>query len=305
MIKTLVDFYFPILVVLAVAGYFVAQRLAAPGTSSAAKAPAFDYRDPYLIAALRGGPRAVIELAVVALLDRGLLESAEATFDGAAHIKVGREDAVEFAANDVERALLTAATSKVAVRHAVTAVQVKAAGEAYARRLIALGLKLDAAEATRRRAILVACLLPVVVVVILRVVLPKHVALFHVALGLVVLLITGAIARAKRNERGKAILKELKDLFAGLSARAAELRRGRMSSDAVFCGAAFGLASLPALEYPAAAHFSEEERKRRSDNSGDSGGGSSCGFQNCGSSDGGGGGGGDGGGGGGCGGGGE
>ncbi|MGE3651395.1 MAG: TIGR04222 domain-containing membrane protein, partial [Reyranellaceae bacterium] len=233
MIKLLVDYYFLILVLLAVAGFFVAQRLMGVGAAPAPNAPPFDYRDPYLIAALRGGPRAVIELAIVALLDRGLLQPDDARFDDKAHIKASREDAVEFAGNDVERALLACAASKTAIRHVLSAVEVKAAAEAYAKRLIALGLKLDEAAASRRRAILVLCLLPVAVVVILRVVLPKHVSIFHVVLGLSVLLMTGAIARAKRDERGKAILKELTDLFAGLAVRAAELRRGRMSSDAV------------------------------------------------------------------------
>ena len=106
---------------------------------------------------------------------------------------------------------------------------------------------------------------------------------------------------AQGEARGEAMLNELAGLFAGLSARADDLRRGRTISDAMFCAATYGLWRLPASEYPAADFYSSEERRRRAKKDENSGCGSgSCG-SSCSSSDGGGGGDGGGGCGGGCG----
>lgn len=277
---------------LSIAGYFAGRRMM-ERMSTPEHAPAFDYRDPYLVAALRNGPRAVVELAVVALLDRGLLRYDGQTFDDSARITTGRADAVEFASNGVERALLQAAGSKVPKRvsEVVTESAVVSAANDYARRLVDMGMKADGVVVVRQRLMLATCFLPAAAVVLVRMATVTHKPLSVAFVGFLVIMPAFLFALSKSNARGKAMLEELTTLFGGLQARAAELRRGRMSNDAVFCGAAFGLQLLPATEYPAAAYFSEEERKRRSSSDSDSGGGGSCGLSSCGSSDGGGGGG--------------
>lgn len=283
------DYFLLFLLAAAAGGYFVYRvyvpREEAPAPEGAAS---FDYRDPYLIAALRGGPAAVIELAVVALLDRGLLQSDDVTFDENARVRVSRPDAAEFAGSTVERALLGAAASSIGVRDVVAKAAVIAAADAYADRISRLGLTTDRETRVQRRAVRVLCFVPALIMVLVRIKMTPAHAITFLFLGAIVIGPAFYFALQKGAARGEAMLAELAVLFAGLAERADDLRRGRMVSDAMFCAATFGLWRLPAAEFPAAVFYSAEERRRRSkDDGGSSCGSGSCGGSGCGSDSGG------------------
>ncbi|MBM3621638.1 MAG: TIGR04222 domain-containing membrane protein [Alphaproteobacteria bacterium] len=296
MAEFLVDYFVILLLVAAGGGYLAVRKWMPEEVPAGPLAPAFDYRDPYLIAALRGGAGAVVELAMVALLDRGLLVSAEPEFDEKAHVQVSRADAEDFAGNDVERILLRHAKTSIGARDIVALNEVVAAAEAYVERLASLGLKDDRAERQRRSRFVVNCFLPSIILVPAMIIVAPEYWFTFVTLGVLVVGPAFYLARARIKAHGEAMLRELADLFAGLASRATEFKRGRTISEAMFCAATFGLWRLPSAEYPAAAFYSAEERRRRQ--SDDSSGSSSCGSGGCGSSDGGSDGGGDGGGGG-------
>lgn len=295
------DYYLLFLLAAAVGGYLAYRTFGSRETPAPTGASSFDYRDPYLIAALRGGPAAVIELAIVGLLDRGLLQSDDLEFNEKARLKVSRPDAAEFAGSAVERALLRAAASPIGARDIAADLAVVVAASGYGDRLVSLGLAVDWDMRRRRHGEMFLCFVPAIAMVAIRIMMtPKH-WFFFAVLGVFVIGPAFYFARQKGEARGEAMLNELAGLFAGLSARADDLRRGRTISDAMFCAATYGLWRLPASEYPAADFYSSEERRRRAKKDENSGCGSgSCG-SSCSSSDGGGGGDGGGGCGGGCG----
>jgi len=274
------DYYLLFLLAAAIGGYFAYRTFGLRETPAPAGAASFDYRDPYLIAALRGGPAAVVELAIVGLLDRGLLQCDDLEFDQNARLKVSRPDAVEFTGNAVERALLRAAAAHIGARDIAADFSVVAAASSYGDRLVSLGLAVDWEMRVRRYGEIALCFVPAIAVVAIRVMMTPGSWFFFVALGALVIGPAYYFARQKSEARGEAMLSELSVLFAGLSARANDLRRGRSVSDAMFCAATFGLWRLPASEYPAADFYSSEERRRREKKDA----GSSCGSGSCGSS---------------------
>lgn len=286
MAHLLANYYYFMLLLAAAVGCYAALRLIDRGVEPAAGAGAFDYRDPYLIAALRRGPKAVVELAIVSLLDRGLLHADDQSIDDQAHVRAGRADAADFAGNDVERALLNGAASQTPMRELGNLPEAVAAAQRYAERLVALGMKADSSAAPRRFVTLLLCLLPAILIVLLRVLAVEKGTFLQFALGALAISLAAGVAYANRDARGTAMLGELTGLFSGLEERARDLRRGRMCSDAMFCAATYGLWRLPASEFPAAAYFAEQEHKRDSGSSSSPGSGS-CDSMDCGGSDGG------------------
>ena len=285
------DFYFIILLLVAGGGYWVAKTLNRRHEASQG-APPLDYRDPYLIAVLRGGPHAAVELAVVGLVDRGLLKPVDGTFDLDAKVITTRADAADFGANALERAILDAARKSIAASEIAEGGAVALAAEGYQGQLAGSKLIVDDEYRSRRLSIAIWCAGPAIAVILVRMFtfLPGGGGGGWAFVGGAVVLVAYFVAllrgKGKLTQGGQALLADLGSLFAGLRDRRYDLAAARMSNDALFCAAVFGLAALPSVAFPAAAFYvAEEERRKQSSSDSDSGGG--CGSSGC-SSDGGG-----------------
>jgi uncharacterized membrane protein YgcG len=69
---------------------------------------------------------------------------------------------------------------------------------------------------------------------------------FVIILGLIALWVMWRLTRRRRTSLGNRMVKDLRRLFRTLRQRAASIRSGAMTSDAVLLAAVFGLSVLPA-----------------------------------------------------------
>jgi uncharacterized protein (TIGR04222 family) len=227
--------------------------------------------DPYLIACLRDGDKEALRIAVVALIDRGLIEA------NGAQLKTRNADAVNLANRQIERAVLRhflvsrdadsvfmaaeANTACAAYRKVLEQHQLLAGPKTYAQRvaplLIALaivfaicGVRIAHAFAEGRRNVGFLIVLAAII-----------------GVGLII------AYRKRLTGLGAEKLDDLKRLFARLKDRAATLTAGGKTNEAALVAAVFGLAALPAMSFP----FVEKlyPSKTKSDDSGSSSCGSS------------------------------
>lgn len=284
MIAILHEAYFFIVLGLLAGGYYVAKALTLRHEARLA-APPLDCRDPFAIAVLRGGPVAAIELAVVGLVDRGLVKPVGATFDADSRIVATRRDAADFASNPLERAIIEAAKSPVSVKDVAAFGAVATAADGYQRQLGESRLIVDDVYRRERFIIALRCALPAVAVILLRLFTTveggggRGLAFLLGASGLIVYFVVLLTVRDKLTQGGHQLLADLSRLFGGLRDRRMDLTPARMGNDAMFCAAVFGLHALPAAAFPAAAFYVAEEDRRRKEQeaSSSTSSGSSCG----------------------------
>ena len=119
----------------------------------------------------------------------------------------------------------------------------------YERRLTALGLLPDRERKTTRRRLLGAALLVLVGVSAAKIVVAlsrgRTNVLFLAVLTLVASVAAMTIAMPRLTSRGRALLADLRRLFARLRERAPRLAPGGASADAALLAAVFGIAALP------------------------------------------------------------
>src|SRR5262245_49706993 len=125
-------------VVLVAAWYFRQKAESGP-------TPKMDLSDPYLIACLRGGETEALRLAVLALIDRGLLIANNAWIERAAHAT--QEDTH----NAVEAAVLRAVVTRTPVSSILNDVWLKEQCRPYLEKLEAGGLLPDESMKSQRR----------------------------------------------------------------------------------------------------------------------------------------------------------
>jgi uncharacterized protein (TIGR04222 family) len=266
--------FFAGLSAVAVAFIIVHRRLAEDGPS-----PAIDLADPYLLAYLRGGANEALRVGMVSLLDRGLLVA-----DGAA-LRWERPDAIRYVRRPIERELLKLFENGRRASDAFSNVPCAGACADYARTLAASGaLPDDDVKRTRRMRLAVVVGILVTVAAIKMIVgLARGAPIsFLVALAVVAAIAVVAVANPFRTRRGDRLLADARLLFDGLRGRAASLRSRRGDSDVTMLAAVFGIAQLPAGEFP----FLSKLFPRASGGDGMHAGTScsSCGSSSCGSS---------------------
>ncbi len=237
--------------------------------------------DPYLIAYLRGGSNEAVRVACVSLVDRGLLEVAD---DGTLRTKPH----VNRLPIRLEQEIVDLFRNPIAATVLFDDPAIRGACRGYDEELTQLGLLPNEAtmRARRRR------LAPALALLL-------GLALAKMAVGLsrgrpigFLILLAGLFAllaiwmhNARQTGSGRALIADLRRLFARLKQRAATLKPGASSSDTALLVAVYGLGALPA------ARFSWARRvfPKTSGGAMSWGGGGSCG-SSCGSSCGGGGG---------------
>lgn len=203
--------------------------------------------DPYMLAFLRGGRKAALQVTAISLIDRGLLSAGEDSMK-----TIGQKR--EFARRPIERAVIEAFDSRGDLSQLFKAPQVDAPCAKYEASLAGSGLVADIGMRSRR-------LLPVGlgIIALIGVSLAKgEIALAQGRHNLGFLIILTLLSCAGliweysrlRTLQGDRALEDLRTLFSRLKDNGAAIRSGGESSDIAFLTAVFGIESLSESEFP-------------------------------------------------------
>lgn len=254
--------------------------------------PRLDLADPYLIAMLRGGRDEAIRIAIVSLVDRGLLEVDEAIW------RTTDESGAASLSHPLERALLARfARSGDRPESIRSDPAVDAACRGLRERLEHLGLLAgpDIKAARSKRAVVTTGFIVVPALIKLQLAAQRghsNVQLL-VILTIVYVVATWALRGGRVTARGKRVLEDLRHLFTDLQRRAGGIRPGGATSELALLAAVFGLAAVPAALVPQIPLLVDPRAARGADGSSfsssgscsaacGSSGGSSCGGGGCG-----------------------
>lgn len=257
------------------AGVFFLRRILEPSELSARR-----LTDPYEIAVLRDGAHAALRIAVVRLMDAGLLRrSGENLEQTVLESHPVFEHRIE---EEVWKSFSTAAPAVQVFDLASRCLPVQES-------LISRGLLPDQASRTARMAARVTALGILAAIAAVRV----AQALSHGRHNVIFLLILAALFgaglffyRPRRTPAGDRTLEAMKSLYRGLKARA-PLLRANESPDLLMTAALFGIALLPPDFAYAREMFPKSERSLSDGGGSSSGCGSGCGAGSSSGSDGG------------------
>ncbi len=234
--------------------------------------------DPYKIAFLRGGAGEAIKVAVVSLVDRGLLEE----YKGC--LRAPRKDASEIACRPIEKAILDCFSGWRDRSAARSDTRVEAACHSYETELKGKRLLADAQVYSQRLTAFASAAMVMVGISAWRITNSlshgKSNIVFLVELTFICIIVLHAAYRNRVTGAGKAALDRLKRLFAGLKLQAPRIRAGGESQDAALLAALFGLALLPADQFPYVRRLYPPSTSGSGDGGGsgsDGGGGGGCG----------------------------
>lgn len=256
-------FYF-ILCVFVMIGLNAAMRL------SESKGPAgLPLEDPYQIAWLRGGRPEAARIAVLSLVDRGLLDL------GGKSLAQKEVSVWQLPRHTLERAVYNVAAGGAEAKTVLDDAGVVVACDDLRRQLERRGLAPDEAVRRQRWGYLVTALTIVLGMAALKIAVAlargKTNLLFLFLMALVAGFILWRQSQKRRTARGDEALVDLRRLLGGLRDRAQSIRAGQMTADAMLLAAVFGLTALPTESFAALRSFFPQA-------SGSSdGGGSSCG----------------------------
>ena len=260
--------------VVLVALYYARNR------SESGNVPRIDYSDPYLIAYLRDGEIAAIRVAVVSLIDRGLLRL---TGDQLEVTNAGTADIVR---RPIETAIMSRVKLSKDLDGLFDSASIKATCKEYRDKLQQLRLLPDkATEDTRTNRVLLAMVVLFGVAIIRIIQASMHGRAniwFLVILAAVFGFFTVKDYNPFRTILGNKMLADLRTLFSGLKSRAAVIQSGGATAEAALILAIFGMGALPVSRFPILRRF--EEKRRVDGTSCSSGCGSSCSSSSCGGS---------------------
>lgn len=210
--------------------------------SESAGAPRIDLADPYLIAYLRGGENEALRVALVSLIDRGLL------IVNGTQIKRADNAVPGSVRQAVEKALMEKFATAGEANSIFNDPNLKLACEPYQETLKRNRLLPDESVTRERLMRFVAALFILVGVGGIKV----FVALEHGRTNVVFLLMlmAAAIALAAKvsfprlTAGGAAMLKDVQTLYSGLKERATGIRPGGATIEAMMLAAAFGVGAL-------------------------------------------------------------
>jgi uncharacterized protein (TIGR04222 family) len=244
--------------------------------------PRMNLSDPYLIACLRSGETEAIRLAVLALIDRGLLIADNTWIERAAHATENDTH------NAIEAAVLRAAVFRTSVGSILNDVWLKKECRPYRERLEAQGLLPDESTKSqrRRRFLLASMALAGVGVIKIAIGLSRDrpvVFLFILMIAAVVVLAATSFSRL--TARGRQAIDDIEAIYSGLKDRASDIQGGSAAGEMLMTVAVFGVTALPPTEYAfAQTIFPQDASSSGGGDSGSGGGGcgGSCGGGGCG-----------------------
>jgi uncharacterized protein (TIGR04222 family) len=210
--------------------------------TEAAGAPRLDLADPYLIAYLRGGENEAVVVALVALIDRGLL-----IFDGT-RIERAQHVTPDSVRRPLERALIEKFETPDEASSIFNDITLKMACDQYQDTLKKESLLPDDSTAQARTLRFIAAFFILGVVGGLKI----YVALergrtnvvFLLILMIVAIAIAAKLSSPRLTARGAAMLADVQTLYSGLKERAALIRPGGATIEALMLAATFGVGAL-------------------------------------------------------------
>ncbi|HKQ92569.1 MAG TPA: TIGR04222 domain-containing membrane protein [Blastocatellia bacterium] len=261
---------------LAVIGAIILLRLRAESGGS----PRIDLGDPYLIAYLRGGEDEALRVAVVSLVDRGMLVADGRLIRRADHVTV------DMASRPIERAVLELFITADNGASVLKDKNLKPVFQPYQDTLERAGLLPDGATRVARlkRLLVGVAALGIVSMVKIQIGLSLERPVGFLVVMMIVAIVAGAALSFPRlTTRGKATLEDITNLYSGLRTQINSFSPGGASAELAMYAAVFGVAALAATPF---AYAEDLFRRKYSEIFASSSCGTSI-FSSCGSSDGG------------------
>jgi len=252
--------------------------------AEAESAPKIDLSDPYLIAHLRGGENELLRVAIVSLIDRGLL------IVNGTQIKRANHAAPDSVRRAVEKALLERFATTGEATSIFNDPTLKLACEPYQETLTRNLLLPDESVAQARRTRFIFALVVLAGVggtkVLVALERGRTNVIFLIILTVVALVIAGKVSFPRLTARGAALLADVQALYSGLKERATFIRPGGASIEPMMLAAAFGVGALAGDGFGyTKTLFPRAQNSTTSSSCGSScgsSGGSSCGGGGCG-----------------------
>jgi uncharacterized protein (TIGR04222 family) len=244
-------------------------------------APRIDLGDPYLIAYLRGGEDEALRLAVISLVDRGVLamdgkfiRRADHVTSGMVKYPIEHEALKKFDATGEEASVFEAAS-------VLADDSLKSALQPYRDILERAGLMPDANVRRDRRMRLLLALMALGVVGVIKIQiglsLGKPVALL-VVMMIAAMVIAAAFSFPRLTALGKATLEDITNLYSGLRTRVNSFSPGGGSAELAMFAAVFGVAALAGTPF---AYAEDLFRRTTSSSFWGTSASSSCGTSTC------------------------
>ena len=209
--------------------------------------------DPYSVACLRGGVKEALQVALLSLIDRGLLR-VQTSDESGVTLQTTRPDASELARHPLEKEILKACRQPISFESALTDPSSRSVCRKYAEELERMGLLPDDAlrRARQQLFLVTAGILGSVAAVKILVALSR--GRFNITFLVLAAVAFGWLARLlahpPQTAQGKRLLTDLKTLFASLKNRASELLPGGGSTELPWLAALFGLEAVPVMAFP-------------------------------------------------------
>jgi uncharacterized protein (TIGR04222 family) len=252
--------------------------------------PRIDIGDPYLIAYLRGGEDEALRVAVVSLVDRGMLVTGGHIIRRADHVTG------DMAPRPIERAVLGKFGLRGDVASVLKGKNLKFVFRSYQDTLERAGLLPDGATrgARLKRLLLGLAALGIVGVIKIQIGLSLERPVgFLVVMMIVAIGAAAAFSFPRLTARGKATLEDITNLYSGLRTQINSFSPGGGSAELAMFAAVFGVTALAATHFAYAEDlFRRKSRETSAFSSWGTSASSSCGSSDggsssCGSSDGG------------------
>lgn len=237
--------------------------------------------DPYVIAHLRGGAAETLRVALLSLVDRGLIIQENGKFKTAPNAEPGH------GRRPVERSILGL---YVGSGDASALSSITGACDAYDAQLQRLRLLPDAPLQIRRNLLYVVVMLFLGGVAFVKIMIGldrgRPVG-FLILLGFLAVVFARGFAAPRRTAQGDGFLDSVRRLFAGLKQRKASIQPGGATADLALLAAVFGVTEVPKAVFPYGSLLYPRSDASSSSTSGcgsssSCGGGGGCGGGGCG-----------------------
>jgi uncharacterized protein (TIGR04222 family) len=254
------------------------------------RAPKLDLGDPYLIAHLRGGKNEVLRVAVISLIDRGLLIAS------GENLSLGKNASPDMVRTPLDQSILQTFTYSAAASTVFQDAKLGLHADRYGETLKALRLLPDAELTAARWLRFLVGVLLLVGVGGVKVLIALSRGRTNISFLMILMAIAIVVARYVSFPRltaiGEDVLKDIQNLYGGLRNRAAVISMGGATIEAVMLAAVFGISALSSTTFaftkdlfPRAQQSSGASSSSCGSSCGSSGGsscGSSCGGGGCG-----------------------